>query len=71
MGASPLEARLVHVGEGIRPNLTRLRIAVLLINRDTARATENAAYALVPTVTIGRPHGQVHDDDRYAADDDR
>ena len=40
-------------------------------NRDTARATENAAYALVPTVTIGRPHGQVHDDDRYAADDDR
>jgi K+-sensing histidine kinase KdpD len=44
---------------------------LLLINRDTARATENAAYALVPTVTIGRPHDQVHDDDRYAADDDR
>ena len=65
MGASPLEARLVHVGKRIRTK------PLPLINRDTARATENAAYAVVPTVTIGRPHGQMHDDDRYAADDDR
>jgi nucleotide-binding universal stress UspA family protein len=66
-----IRARRIPLGSVATEVVRSAHQPVLLINRSAARPTERAAYAGVPTVTVSTPHGQVHDDDRYAVNHDR